>query len=358
MTLTLILIAAAIGIFLLERKWGPYALSSIRILNSCDHPLAEPDQPVTWSATVENYSRLPIPFIRLIQTFPNETEYVGDKAWWNARCRKMQHSWYTEDRLTLRGRRSVTRKVQISFAERGVYTVGNYNVGVGDLLGFREEKRIGNGEKVVVMPRRSCQKVAVDAVGGFLGDVSVRRFILEDPILTTGFRDYTGREPMRAISWTRTAQSGVLQVKQYDYTAEHHVVVMLNVEDATEAQLEECLRLTRSVCETLEQRKIPYAFRTNGNLPGPMGKIQTMVEGLGEQHLSTILYGLGGADGTCFYSFRTLTRYTLKNRHSSDAYIVITPDDKGEVPDCVNKLSNAVGAPVCVLKGCEEVQEA
>ena len=47
MSLTLILIAVAIGIFLLERKWGPYALSSIRILNSCDHLLAEPDQPVT-----------------------------------------------------------------------------------------------------------------------------------------------------------------------------------------------------------------------------------------------------------------------------------------------------------------------
>ena len=358
MTLTLILIAVVAGILLLEHKWTSYALSSIRVLGSCDHPLAEPDQPVTWSATVDNYSRLPIPFVRLIQTFPDETVYLGDQMWWRANCRKMQRSWYAEDRMTLRGRRRVTRKIRISFTRRGVYTVGNYNVGAGDLLGFREEKRTGGGERVVVMPHRSCQKVALDAVGGFLGDVSVRRFILEDPVLTTGFRDYTGREPMRAISWTRTAQSGALQVKQYDYTAERHVVVLLNVESATVEELEECLRLTRSVCEKLEQKKIPYAFRTNGNLPGPMGKIQTMVEGLGEQHLNTILYGLGGADGTCFYSFRTLTRHTLKNRHSSDSYIVITPNDKGEVSTCINKLSNAVGAPVCVLKGCEGGQDA
>jgi hypothetical protein len=352
-----ILFVVAIGFLLLERKWASYAICSIQIRTDCDHPLAEPDQPVTWSATVDNLSRLPIPFVRLIQNFPNEAEFLGEKAWWNAYCRRKFLSWYTEYPMTLRGRRGVTRKVRMSFSQRGVYTIGDYQLSTGDLLGFQETKRHGCGRKVVVMPRRSRQQTAIDAVGGFLGDVSVRRFILEDPVLTTGFRDYTGREPMRAISWTRTAQSGSLQVKQYDYTAEHHVVVLLNLEGATQEQLEECLRLTRSVCEKLEQRKIPYAFRTNANLPGPVGKIHTLVEGLGEQHLNTILYGLGGADGVCFYSFRTLTRQALKKRKSSDAYIVITPDDKGEVYTCIQELGNAVGAPVCVLKGCEGVQE-
>jgi uncharacterized protein (DUF58 family) len=259
--------------------------------------------------------------------------------------------------MSLRGRRSVTRKVTLSFDKRGVYYLGNYHLSAGDLLGFREARCHGDGQKVVVMPHHSHQKTALDAVGGFLGDVSVRRFILEDPILTTGFRDYTGREPMRAISWTRTAQSGSLQVKQYDYTAERHVMVLLNTEGADEKQLEECLRLTRSVCEKLEQQKIPYGFCTNTNLPGPMGKVRFLVEGMGERHLNTILYGLACADGTCFYSFRHLTRQTLKRRKSSEAYIVITPDDKGSAHTCIQELSNAMGTPACVLKGCEGVEE-
>ena len=162
---------------------------------------------------------------------------------------------------------------------------------------------------------------------------------------------------MRAISWKRTAQAGNLQVKQYDYTAERHIVVLLNTEGAEEAQLEECLRLTRSVCETLERMKIPYGFRTNGNLPGPVGKVSAMVEGLGEQHLNTILYGLGCADTTCFYSFRYLVHKTLRARKSSEAYIVITPDDKGAVHSCLGELSSAVGAPICVLRGSEGVAE-
>lgn len=355
MTLVVLLVLL-VGLAVLEYKWAGYALKSLDIHSGCDHALAEPGQQVTWSATVDNYSPLPIPFVRLVEDFPLEAKVQGDLSWKEAYYRRGFLSWYTEYRMTIRGRRSITRNATLVFDKRGVYQIGTYHLSAGDLLGFKEVKRSGKGQKIVVMPHRSLQQKAMDALGGFLGDVSVRRFILEDPILTTGFRDYTGREPLRAISWTRTARSGNLQVKQYDYTAERHVVVLLNTEGADEEQLEECLRLTRSVCEKLEHRKIPYAFRTNANLPGPVGKVHALVEGLGERHFHTILYGLGSADGTCFHSFRYLTRQTLKKRKSNESYIVITPDDKGEAYGCIQALSNAVGTRVCVLKGSEGVQ--
>ena len=235
-----------------EYKWASFALRSLQLHCSCDRVLAEPGQAVTWSARVENHSRLPIPFVRLVQNFPLEAKTQEDSQWQAAFCRRNFLAWYTEYRMTIRGRHSITRNMRLTFDRRGVYQLGSYQLGAGDLLGFQESDRHGGGQKIVIMPHHSAQNTAIDALGGFLGDVSVRRFILEDPILTVGFRDYTGREPLRAISWTRTAQSGSLQVKQYDYTAERHVVVLLNTEGADEPQLEECLRLTRSVCEKLE----------------------------------------------------------------------------------------------------------
>jgi len=356
--MTVIVLAVVILAFaILERKWAVYALQVLDIHEDWDRLLAEPDQPVTQSITLENHSRVAIPFVRLVLGFPSEARPVADPAWYKAHHRENILSWNAEYRMTLRGRRSMTRKISLSFGQRGAYMAGNYHLNVGDLLGFREAKCHGEGKKIVVMPHRSKQQTSLDAVGGFLGDISVKRFILEDPVLTTGFRDYTGREPMRAISWIRTAQAGTLQVKQYDYTAERHIVVLLNTEGAEEEELEECLRLTRSVCEHLEQQKIPYGFRTNANMPGPVGKITSIMEGLGEQHLNTILYGLGCADSTCFYSFRYLTQRALKTRKSSEAYIVITPNDKGNFNACIRELSNATGAPVCVLKGCEGVSE-
>ena len=56
------------------------------------------------------------------------------------------------------------------------------------------------------MRPRDWADSSADVLSGFLGDVSVRRFIYEDPVLTTGFREYTGREPMKHISWTQSAR--------------------------------------------------------------------------------------------------------------------------------------------------------
>lgn len=351
----MILAVVVFGFAILERKWAEYALRSLKLHSDWDRRLAEPEQSITQSITVENHSRLAIPFVRLVLSYPDTAKPAADGKWHKQHYRSSIMSWNAEYRMTLRGRRSVTRQVSMTFENRGVYRVGGYHLSAGDLLGFREVKCHGDGNSVVVIPRHSRQRANLDAVGGFIGDISVKRFILEDPILTTGFRDYTGREPMRAISWTRTAQAGTLQVKQYDYTAEQHIVVLLNTEGADEKQFEECLRLTRSVCEKLEQQKIPYGFRTNGNLPGPVGKVTAMVEGLGEQHVNTILYGLGSADRTCFHSFRYMVKRTLRTRKSSEAYILITPDDKGSANACIQELQNAVGAPICVLYGCREV---
>ena len=56
----------------------------------------------------------------------------------------------------------------------------------------------------------------------------MNRFIMEDPVLRLGYRDYTGREPIKQISWTQTARMGRMMVSCQDYTVERTVTVMLN----------------------------------------------------------------------------------------------------------------------------------
>ncbi len=67
-------------------------------------------------------------------------------------------------------------------------------------------------------------------LGGVIGDISVNRFIFEDPMLTVGFSEYTGREPMRDISWTQSARLGRMMVKNYDHTVDLSVTILLNVQ--------------------------------------------------------------------------------------------------------------------------------
>lgn len=351
----LILVAAVLAV--LEKIWAPRALKALQLHGSCDKICAEPGEVVTWTATVSNSGRVPIPFVRLVQRFPADSAPVGDAKWIKSHCQRTLQQWHMEERLALAPRRSCARSVQMKFSTRGQYSIGSSVLAAGDLLGLREESREGQGQQLVIIPERARSQPAMEALGGFLGDISVRRFILEDPVLTVGFRDYTGREPLKSVSWTRTAMTGSLQVKQFDHTAEQNVMILLNVEGGTPDQLEGCFRLTRSVCEELERKKIPFGLRTNGNLPGPVSKLFWLAEGLGESHLNTVLYALGRADYTCFQSFRYLTRQTLLRRRNNESYIVITPDLGPLEKQSVDQLQAAVGNPICVLTGGMEVDQ-
>ena len=353
----ILLILAAVVLALLEHFWSPYALKALSFKGSADRAIAEPGEAVTWSGTVVNNSRLPIPFARLTESFPLNAKPVADTAWTDSHCTRSMAQWHVEEKMSLRPYQSCTRTVTLTFPQRGLYQIGSYRLSAGDLLGFKESYKNGDWQEIVIIPERSKQKTAIDALGGFLGDISVRRFILEDPILTLGFRDYTGREPMKSISWSRTAMTGSLQVKHYDHTAEQHVVILLNTEGASPDELEECFRLVRSACELLEQKKIPYGFRTNGNLPGPVGKIFWLAEGLGSRHMNTLLYGLGRGDSTRFYSFRYLTERTLHHRKSNESYIVVTPPLTEQSAPCIKKLESAVGSGICVLIGHGEAED-
>src|SRR5699024_304525 len=82
------------------------------------------------------------------------------------------------------------------------------------------------------------------------GDLSVRRLLYEEPVLTVGVREYTGREPMKMISWKQSARRGSWMVNQYDYTTEASVMVLLNLDSPmlTEERAEWCFSAARTVC--------------------------------------------------------------------------------------------------------------
>ena len=352
----ILVILAIVILSLLERRWAPYALQRIQFHGQCDKILAQPGETVTWTSTVENHSPLPLPFVRLELRFPNELKATNNDNRSRLHRRTGLQKWHTEERLSLRARQSKSRTLTFVPTRRGEFSPGACRLSIGDLLGFEESALEIPPQTLVVMPEKAGHKQSLNAVSGFLGDISVRRFILEDPILSTGFRDYTGREPLKDVSWTRTAMTGALQVKQYDHTAEQSVTVLLNTEGGTAEELEGAFRLTRSVCEELEHRKIPFSIRTNGSLPGPVSKLFHLGEGLGSQHLNTILYGLGRADYTCYFSFSQLVRKALDQRKSNESFIVITPREDPSLIPGIRQLEAASGSPVCILYGCKEVE--
>ena len=187
-----------------------HALDGVEHHAAPDCKLTEPNEAFSLICTVTNRSRRFIPYLRVSQVVPTELSALDDRTELYTRGQGYNALCYT---LWLMPRQTWRQALPVSISKRGRYVFLDTTLYASGFLGVNETvEYLHQYEEVVVIPPR-CQSPALDtALGGFLGDRSVDRFILEDPVLTLGFREYTGREPMKSISWTQSARSGQLMV--------------------------------------------------------------------------------------------------------------------------------------------------
>lgn len=350
-----LLILLLVGVLALQRFWAAYQQRQLRYHYRYDCSLAEPGQTVTFTSTVANVGALPVLYVGLSEYFPDSVTPVNAESRMQKDLIRQFGEYRTDYTMYLLPHRQYHTRFQFSLPRRGVYSMGKYYLESGDFLGFRTAIHSGElRKKIVVMPSRSESSLVYQALGGYLGDVSVRRFLPEDPILTIGCRDYTGREPMKSIAWAQTARSGKMLVKQYDHTVEASATVLLNLDGGTREELEECLRITRTVCEELEKKRISYDYMTNGDTRGRVKNLFYLAQGLGKQHYLTIMYGLGTSACRNLRSFSQLVDRCTAQRRAGNGYILITPPLTAVQQNQLQHLRRHSDFDVCVLEAKAE----
>jgi len=322
-----LLLVLAVFIYYLERYSLDTALEGIEYERHLTRLLAAPDESMEMVSTITNRRHRLLPFLRLIEYLPKEAAVQTTVG---LHLLALRGSAALSSSLYLMPRSKLERRVRFSLPNRGRYTFPGAELSGGDFLGLNEKReRLESFCEVVVYPREADVSDLEENFGGYLGDLSVRRFIIEDPVLTIGFRDYTGREPLKAISWQQSARLNRVMVKNYDYTTEPSVTVLLNVEcDAhgREELLESCFSITHTICRILEERGIKYDFFTNATTAGAFQSWDYLGEGLGERHFLTILEGLGRASYLQTEPFAaTLARVQRGQGHRG--LVVITPQE-------------------------------
>ena len=254
-------------------------------------------------------------------------------------------------------RQRLERRIRASLPSRGRHFLRGAGLAGGDFFGLRENhEQISLMREIVVLPRRSENRPELrEMLGGWLGDRSVNRFIMEDPVLTLGFREYTGREPQKSISWPASVRSGRLMVKKYDYTIEQTVTVLLNVECDEEGRrpdagrIEECFSMARTVCEELEERGIQYSFLTNATAAGAVGLWSGIYDGLGDSHLFAILEGLGRATYLRAETFEETLQRAIRRTAQGRCHILITPREAHFYSYSLSRLRELSGQEILTL---------
>lgn len=125
----------------------------------------------------------------------------------------------------------VTRRHTVRLLRRGRYHVGSVSLTAGDLFGLKlSMKQLDTGAVISVYPRLLSERELDLPSSRWQGDLVVKRWIVDDPFLVAGIREWRQGDARRDVHWAATARTGRLQVKAHDYTADPKLLVILNVQ--------------------------------------------------------------------------------------------------------------------------------
>ena len=307
----------------------------------------EPDMPLSLTVTLANHSLLPATYLRSRITCPLEITLADGIEAYAGRYTTTVYSVYR-----LWGRQKLQRKLPVTLHSRGVHVFGDTELLRGDFLGFttRQETYPAYHE-VLVYPHALDSAPLREALGTYCGDTIARRHLIRDPIITMGVREYSGREPMKTISWSQSARRGELMVREFDYTRDLSCTVLLatNGLDPTDAEtLDRCCSIARTVCQELTDHGVNVEFYTNAPLWGYSHKgIWSCSASPG--NMDDVLQTLARIFAAYRCTARELAGQCAQTAERSTAFVVIAPWDTADVQDAIQLLHDTTGLEALLL---------
>jgi len=343
-------------VYVVQSYSGKHALKDVDYDYTFSKRLIEPEEPFELISTIINKSRRFIPFILLQENLPKGVRAVHEKA--GLKEDALGNVRYNST-IYMTARSKLERRLEIIFPSRGCYLFQGGRLHGGDFLGLQENREsFSIFREVVVYPRGVNVDQLEQMLGGFLGEVSVRRFIMEDPILTIGIREYTGSEPLNLISWKHSARNNELMVKQLDYTVETVITIVLDINGSgrdNPQHIEACFSLARSICQLFKEKNVFFDFVSNARIKTSKNQPQQLYRNLGNAQVHDILERLGRSTHHAFESFDQTVENVRLKREKSSGVIVITPQKDLAKQEAVQVLE-AAGSAVIFMYG-EDVDD-
>lgn len=129
----------------------------------------------------------------------------------------------------LGGNSRITRRHEILCLKRGYFDCSQVFVVAGDIFGLGSDSRdVVCNARLIVFPEILKPSRLPENALKWQGDVTVRRWILPDPVLVSGIREYRSGDSQKDVHWGATAKTGMLQVKTRDFTVSPRILLVFN----------------------------------------------------------------------------------------------------------------------------------
>lgn len=189
------------------------------------------------------------------------------------------------------------------------------------------------------------------------GDMVVRRWILEDPFIRAGVREYTSSDPMKSINWKASARSGILQVNKYEPTACHKLMILLNVDTSPDQWTVTCeperveygISVAATIFDYAFKNTIESGFACNGYLKDSQKEYIHIDPEAGGKNKIEILECLARIVINRSITFDMLIDRELDRNRGNMDYLFITAVINEETENKISRLK-AMGNAVEILK--------
>jgi len=338
-----------------------YSLEKLEFRREIKNLVLEIEEPFFVDSIVENQKWLPLSFLQVKEKYPTHFDFIHKNNVQDIGLSKV-HTMT----LSLLPFQRITRSYQLVAHKRGRHFLQEATLISGDFIGLQTVKRIydQNNHEVVVLPKAVALDEVLEPYGNYYGDISVNRWIIEDPILNRGLREYTGNEPEKHIHWPSSLKTGELLVKNFDYTTDQSAVVVLNTAMSKHIwgkkdpeKIETCFSITRSILEEFESTGIPYGLASNvGTIFQFFGRTLTDI-GHGPGHLRGLLESLGRAEYYTRSTFGKLLGELKNSRDRYRTYVLVTPSIiKEDLPE-LEELRKSSGKIVLITLSTDFLDE-
>ena len=275
--------------------------------------------------SVYNKKLLPLPWLKVDIHSSRWLDFAGTCSVIHQDSRRVTSSF------VLKGYQKITRRWKLKCLKRGVFTTENVTLVSGDLLSLRSNSiPVRVDASIIVYPEVIDLEDMFVPVNYLQSDNIVKRWIIDDPFIISGAREYLPGDPLSRIHWPATARERRLMVRKNDFTSQLGVTVLLNIQsrlyEYTDVVNKNIAELGIKAAATVLDRSLaagaPVRLGTNGCTPENADQMIFTGEAADRGHIAGLLKILASLSLKSVKDFEVFLQERLSAMENSSVIVI------------------------------------
>lgn len=320
------------------KRWG---LRKIEYSRFFSVPAVFEGEEVEMVERIFNGKLLPIPWLRVESRIDAALRF-GHRA-----DLDVKHDEFHKSLFSLKPYMLISRRHRVKCTRRGCYDLETCALTSGDIFGLIERSvSVSAASRLLVYPRLLPLEEIPLPSHSWLGDVTVRRWIMEDPFLIAGVREYRSGDPLNRINWNATARAGKIQVHNREFSSDPRLMIYLNVETEDDLwdtvwdtePVEKGISYAASLAQLAVDRGIPVGFGCNGQIKGEPDRPVRIPPQCSNEHLIGLFECMAKLVIKRTLTFYTFLEQEIERGLNNTDILIITPFFSERIQNQIDRL--------------------